>query len=70
MRQTRKTAGVVIRGVIFGGAKRLDITADTDRVQKADAVFVDPFYLPARPYEKVDEQRENLRVRAIVQENF
>ena len=59
---------IVVRGVIFGGVKRLDITADTDRAEEADAVFVDPFYLPARPYEKVDEQRENLRVRAIVQE--
>ena len=43
---------IVIRGVIFGGVKRLDITADTDRAEEADAVFVDPFYLPARPMKK------------------
>lgn len=59
---------IVVRGVVFGGEKVLDIAADAGRAAGADAVFADPFYLPARPYEKVDEQREQLRIRAAVQE--
>lgn len=59
---------IVVRGVVFGGEKVLDIAADACKAADADAVFADPFYLPARPYEKVDEQRENLRVRTAMQE--
>lgn len=59
---------IVVRGVVFGGDRMLDIAADAGRAAEADAVFADPFYLPARPYEQVDEHREKLRMREVVKE--
>ena len=34
--------------------KVLDIAADINRIEDADAGFVDPFYLSARPYAEMD----------------
>lgn len=41
---------IAVRGVVFGGGKMLDIATDTVRLDRADAVLTDPFYLPSRPY--------------------
>lgn len=41
---------IAVRGVVFGGDKMLDIATDTVRLDRADAVLTDPFYLPSRPY--------------------
>ncbi|HFC8518069.1 chorismate mutase [Neisseria weaveri] len=41
---------IAVRGVVFGGDKMLDIATDTARLDRADAVLTDPFYLPSRPY--------------------
>lgn len=39
-----------VRGVAFGGSRMLDITVDEQSAGRADAVYADPFYLPARAY--------------------
>lgn len=41
---------ITVRGVAFGGGRMLDIAAAPERAARADAVFTDPFYLPAKPY--------------------
>ncbi|MFC3873941.1 chorismate mutase [Neisseria musculi] len=50
-RETQPESSVIaVRGTSFGGGRMLDITADPQRMGSADALFADPFYLPARPY--------------------
>lgn len=65
-RETQPESSVItVRGVSFGGGAMLDITANPQRADNADAVFVDPFYLPARPYASGDSGNEKEQIRAM-----
>ena len=59
---------ISIRGVLFGGEKVLDIAADINRIEDADAGFVDPFYLSARPYAEMDNGSEKARIQLMQQD--
>ena len=59
---------ISIRGVLFGGEKVLDITVDINRIEDADAGFVDPFYLSAQPYAEMDNGSEKARIQLMQQD--
>lgn len=65
-RETQPESSVItVRGVSFGGGAMLDITANPQRADNADAVFADPFYLPARPYASGGSGNEKEQIRAM-----
>ncbi len=65
-RETQPESSVItVRGVSFGGGRMLDITANTQRADNADAVFADPFYLPARPYASGGSGNEKEQIRTM-----
>ncbi|ASK27867.1 chorismate mutase [Neisseria chenwenguii] len=65
-RETQAESSVIhVRGVAFGGAKMLDITSKPENAKHADAVFLDPFYLSARPYAEVDTGSEKQQIQTM-----
>lgn len=59
---------ITVRGVAFGGADMLDITANPEQADTADAVFADPFYLPGRPYAEAEHTSEKAQIRVMQQQ--
>ncbi|ATD65457.1 chorismate mutase [Neisseria weixii] len=57
---------ISVRGVVFGGEKMLDIALGFKA--DADAVFIDPFFMSARPYADVDNSSEKAQIIAMQQE--
>ncbi|WP_165007549.1 chorismate mutase [Neisseria yangbaofengii] len=57
---------ITVRGVVFGGEKMLDIAVGFK--PDADAVFIDPFFMSARPYADVDNSSEKAQIIAMQQE--
>lgn len=65
-RETQPESSVItVRGVSFGGGTMLDITANPQRADNTDAVFADPFYLPARPYASGGSGNEKEQIRTM-----
>lgn len=65
-RETQPESSVItVRGVSFGGGRMLDITDNPQRIGSADAMFADPFYLPAQPYAVGSNHNENEQIRAM-----
>lgn len=60
---TAEDTQIHIRGVAFGGSKTLYISANGAEV--ADAVFIDPFYLSAKPYAAVDTGNEKQQIQTM-----
>ncbi|QEY23641.1 chorismate mutase [Neisseria animalis] len=56
---------IQVRGVAFGADRMLDIAAHDSRADRADAVFLDPFYLSVRPYAEVDTSSEKAQTEAM-----
>ncbi|WP_416191052.1 chorismate mutase [Neisseria sp. CCUG12390] len=57
---------ITVRGVVFGGGKMLDIAVGFK--PDADAVFIDPFFMSARPYADVDNSSEKAQIDVMRQE--
>ncbi|MCP1660347.1 chorismate mutase [Neisseria perflava] len=65
-RETQPQDSVIqVRGVAFGGEKMLDITTLPQKADKADAVFLDPFFLSVRPYAAVDTSSEKAQISSM-----
>lgn len=56
---------IQVRGVVFGGVNSLDIAISPSRIPSADAVFMDPFYLSARPYADIDDGSEREQIKSM-----
>lgn len=54
---------ITVRGVEFGAAKMLDIA--TAFQAKADAVFIDPFFMSAQPYAELDHSNEKAQIQTM-----
>ena len=62
-RETQVENSVIkVRGVAFGGEKMLNICGDAEHAAAADAAFLDPFFLPARPYAEMDYSSEKVQI--------
>lgn len=60
-------AVIVAKGVAFGGGNFVDV--GTDQADDADAaIFFDPFYASANPYDVIDAQDERQRVKRLVRD--
>ena len=59
---------ITVRGVAFGAENMLNIAADAARAGKADALYLDPFYLPSRPYAEIEHTSEKAQIRTMQQE--
>ena len=59
---------ITVRGVAFGAENMLNIAADAARAGEADALYLDPFYLPSRPYAEIEHTSEKAQIRTMQQE--
>ena len=57
---------ITVRGTAFGGGRMLDIAVSPDEC-RADALYLDPFYLPDNPYAECGMPSEKEQIRLLRQ---
>lgn len=58
---------IVVRGVVFGGDKVLNITANMEQTAQADALYFDPFFISNNPYADTTRVNEKEQIRTMQQ---
>lgn len=65
-RETQAQNSVItVRGTAFGGGRVLDIAADPAHSDRADAVYLDPFFVENNPYAAADRPSEKVQMKAM-----